>query len=65
VRLDELVDDESPRDEELRDCIAELRALLAPHPAGTPFQRKYAEIIQRSPNVVVAHGATMSTLRKR
>ena len=65
VRLDELVDDAAPRGEELKDCIAEVRKLLAPDPAGTPFQRKYAEIMQRSPAVVVAHGAAMSHLRRR
>jgi hypothetical protein len=64
VRLDELVEDQSPRHDELKGCIAEVRALLAPKPDGTPFQRKYAEIMQRSPAVVVAHGAVISALKK-
>lgn len=42
---------------------AEARDLLRPDPSGNAFQRRYAEALQRSADVAVAHGRTMSALR--
>jgi len=39
------------------------RGLLRPDAAGDAFQQRYDELVQRSPDVVVAHGAAMHTLR--
>lgn len=39
------------------------RGLLRPDAAGDAFQQRYEELVQRSPDVVVAHGAVMRTLR--
>lgn len=44
------------------DCVAELRKLLRPSADAQGFQRRYAEAMQRSPEVVVAHGKLMHAL---
>ena len=43
--------------------IAELRALLVPDPQGGAFQRRYADALQRSADVAVAHGRAISAIR--
>lgn len=64
VRLDELLEDETPQSAaQLDDCIAELRKLLKPDAQGQGFQRKYEDALQRSPEVVVAHGKVMRALQ--
>jgi hypothetical protein len=63
VRLDELAEEERQDRQALEDCTAKLRELLRPDEAGGDFQRRYAELVQRSPAVVVAHGAAMQVLR--
>lgn len=40
----------------------EIRSLLKPDSAGTPFQQHYAWLFERSPDVVFAHGAVMRAL---
>ncbi len=57
VRLDEK---ESPRGEELARVV---RSLVSPKGPTIEFHRRYAEFLQRDPNVVVAHGAVMRALR--
>jgi hypothetical protein len=61
VRLEELIE-ERAAPATLEDCIAEMRKLLRPLAEGQGFQRKYAEAMQRSPDVVVAHGRVMRVL---
>lgn len=39
----------------LKDLAARLRALLAAGADGLEFQRKYADVLQRSPDALVAH----------
>lgn len=58
VRLDEIEADQPPP--ELRD---EIRRLLKPDDLGLAFQRRYHELLQRSPDALVAHGALMALLR--
>ena len=43
---------------------AELRDLLRPDANGSEFQRRYAEAVQRSADVAVAHGRAISALRE-
>jgi hypothetical protein len=43
---------------------AQIRDMLRPDPNGNGFQRRYAEALQRSADVAVAHGRTMSALRE-
>jgi hypothetical protein len=62
VRLEELLEENAAHDA-VRDCVAEIRKLLRPAADAQGFQRKYAEAMQRSPEVVVAHGRTISALR--
>lgn len=38
------------------------RTMLRPDAEGGPFQRRYDALVQRSPELVVAHGATMRAL---
>lgn len=64
VRLDELLEDETPQAAAQRDdCIAELRRLLKPDAQAQGFQRQYEDAMQRSPEVVVAHGKAMRALQ--
>ena len=42
--------------------VGEARALLAPAEDGTGFARRYYEALQRDPDVILAHGATMKLL---
>ncbi len=57
VRLDELESDDLPG-----DYKAEIKRLLKPDELGLAFQRRYHEILQRSPDALVAHGAVMRAL---
>jgi hypothetical protein len=61
VRLEELLE-EAAAQAAVEDCIAEMRKLLRPVAQGEGFQRKYAEAMQRSPEVVLAHGRVMGAL---
>jgi len=42
---------------------AEVRALIRPDFTGTPFQVRYAWLIEQSPDVAYAHGAVKQALR--
>jgi hypothetical protein len=48
----------------VQDCVAEIRKLLRPSAEGQGFQRRYAEAMQRSPEVVVAHGRAIGALSR-
>jgi hypothetical protein len=54
VRLEEVPDP--------ADCVAEVRQLLKPDENGSAFQRCYAAAMQRSAEVVVAHGQVLRAL---
>jgi hypothetical protein len=58
VRLDE---EEGPRGEELARVV---RSLVSPKTPTIEFHRRYADLLQRDADVVVAHGALMRTLKK-
>jgi hypothetical protein len=58
VRLEEVEPAAVPK-----EYVAELRRLLKPDAAGSPFQRKYAELLQKRPEALVAHGAVMRALQ--
>jgi soluble cytochrome b562 len=63
VRLDEELEDVSAG--ALRagsDSVQQLRTLLRPDPSGAAFQRRYADLLQRSAEVVMAHGALVRML---
>ncbi len=51
--------DEAPSDEELLDRTRDL--LLPPKP-GTPFGRRYLSLMQRAPELVMAHSALVKRL---
>jgi hypothetical protein len=57
VRLDELESDQLPP-----EYRAEIKRLLRPDDLGLAFQRRYHELLQRSPDALVAHGAVMRAL---
>ena len=44
------------------DGVARIRALLTPDENGDVFQRRYADALQQSPHVLLAHGAVMRAL---
>jgi hypothetical protein len=58
VRLEELEVAALPK-----EYVAEIRRLLKPDEAGSPFQRKYHDLLQRRPEALVAHGAVIRTLQ--
>jgi hypothetical protein len=65
VRLEEAMEQDATEDARaaaIADCVAELRKLLRPNSAGFGFQRKYADAMQRSPEVVVAHGRAIAAV---
>jgi len=57
VRFEELETAELPK-----EYVAELRRLLKPDASGSPFQRKYGDLLQTRPEALVAHGAVMRAL---
>ncbi len=63
VRLDELLEEEPVPSASSADCVAHIRKLLRPDGSRSEFQQRYAERLQRSPEVVVAHGKTMRALQ--
>jgi hypothetical protein len=58
VRLDELAEAALPA-----QYAGEVRRLLKPDEGGTPFQRRYHDMLQKSPEALVAHGAVMRALQ--
>jgi len=58
ARLDELADE----GEAQVDARA-IRELLAPTASTGEFQRRYGDFLQRSPEVLVAHGAVLRALK--
>ena len=57
ARLDE---EQAPRGEALARVV---RSLLSPQAPTLEFHRRYADFLQRDPDIVVAHGAVMRALR--
>ena len=66
VRLDEHEDAEAEgaEVEAGASVLADIRALLALTPEGSDFQRRYAERIDRNPDLAVAHGIALAELRR-
>jgi hypothetical protein len=61
VQIDELLDGEHPMTDELASAIVErTRTLLTDGQA--PFGRRYHELLQRDPGVLVAHGGVIGRL---
>lgn len=56
IRLDELLDGESPPTPvEVEQLLSEVRALIRPSEEGDGFERSYYEALQRAPDVIFAH----------
>lgn len=47
------------------ELFAEARALVRPDSAGSEFQQRYAALVERSPEVAYAHGATVQVLKQQ
>jgi len=45
------------------ELFAEARALVRPSSDGTEFQQRYAALVEQSPDVAYAHGATVQVLK--
>lgn len=65
VAMDEWLDAADAEAATAAELAAELRGLLAPDAAGDAFQREYADRLQQSPAVVLAHAATLRVLPRR
>ncbi|HZS23772.1 MAG TPA: hypothetical protein VFA30_02180 [Gaiellaceae bacterium] len=59
LAFEETGDDRLPDDE----LLARARKLLAPPTDETPFGRRYLALLQREPELVLAHSALVSALR--
>ncbi len=63
VLIDEAIAaDEPVRTEDADRFINETRALLVPAENGSGFAKEYFKLLQRDPNVVMAHSEMMKTL---
>lgn len=62
VQIDEALEDEAADAQTMQRLMGELRSLLTPDPRGSAFQKRYGDILQRSPDVVVEHGRTLRAL---
>ena len=62
VQIDEALEDEAADAQTKQRLMGELRSLLTPDPRGSAFQKRYGDILQRSPDVVVEHGRTLRAL---
>jgi hypothetical protein len=63
VAIDERMDAEEPATEsEVEQFVRQARALLTPAEEGRGFEKRYFEALQRDPDVVLAHAATVRLL---
>lgn len=62
VAIDETLAEEETTRTEADNLLGQARALLVPAEDGAGFGKRYFEALQRDPDVVVAHGATMKLL---
>jgi hypothetical protein len=63
VLIDEAIAaDVAPGTEDADRFIAQTRALLVPSENGSGFANEYFKLLQRDPNVVIAHSEMMKTL---
>ncbi|HWQ52768.1 MAG TPA: hypothetical protein VN442_03730 [Bryobacteraceae bacterium] len=63
VAIDETIAaEEEPTVPDADRLLAQARALLVPAEDGSGFGKRYFEAMQRDPDVVVVHGATMKLL---
>ncbi|MEK7468833.1 MAG: hypothetical protein AAB074_15775 [Planctomycetota bacterium] len=61
LTLDEMLEAELTEADRV-DGITRIRAFLAPDENGNEFQRRYADALQQSPHVLLAHGVVMKAL---
>lgn len=65
VLIDESLEaDDPPSRPEADRLVAQARALLSPNAAGTNFETRYLAALQRDPDVVLTHAATLELLRR-
>ncbi len=62
VAMDEWLDDADATAADAGALAAEVARLLMPADDGDPFQRRYAELLQRDPAIVMAHAAARRAL---
>lgn len=62
VGLDEWLEDDAATADAARAYADELRRLTSPDPAGDHFQRRYGELLQASPAVILAHADLLRAL---
>lgn len=65
VLIDELLETgEPPTRLEADRMVARAREMLSPAQTGAVFETRYLEALQRDPDVVMAHSATLNLLRR-
>jgi len=65
VLIDESLEAEEPPGRAEADrFVAQALALLSPTQAGTNFETRYLAALQRDPDVVLMHAATLKLLRQ-
>jgi len=64
VEIDELLAaDGLAEEDQIRALVARARECLRPDEHGDAFQRRYLELLQEAPAVVIAHGEALGLLR--
>jgi hypothetical protein len=63
VEIDESMAADEVDEEQVRALLSRARDWLRPDEHGDPFQRRYLELLQDAPAVVIAHGEAMELLR--
>ncbi len=56
VRIDEMLDNQPWSDADAKTLIEYAEVLMVPAPEGAAFRQKYWAAVQRSPDVLIAHG---------
>ncbi|HTJ45047.1 MAG TPA: hypothetical protein VL463_23225 [Kofleriaceae bacterium] len=65
VRIDEWLDEDERDPDVATTWLREVSHLLTPDPAQHDFHHRYAQLLQASPELVIAQGAVMRALTGR
>jgi len=66
VDVDELLDEDELREDDVRRILAQARSMISPEPAeATPFSQRYVAALQEDPSLVMAHAAVRQVLDAR
>ncbi|MCM3879063.1 MAG: hypothetical protein ND807_03045 [Vicinamibacterales bacterium] len=66
VRIDEILEDETPPgDGDLEAVVGHVRDLTSPNETGNPYEQRYYQALQESPDAVFAHRDLVTLLKAK